>query len=52
MKTKVIKSKVDLPSGVDAEKWIDPDTFLYKGEYYRITPDIKIVKVDISLKKA
>ncbi len=33
------------PDTSDAEKWIDTDTFLYKGKFYTITPQFQVVEV-------
>lgn len=39
------KIKNQLPSASDAEKWVNPDMFVYKGKLYAITPDFKVVEV-------
>lgn len=35
-----------MPDGSDAERWIDPDTFIYKGDIYRLNPDFSITRVN------
>jgi hypothetical protein len=35
-----------LPSPIEAEKWLDPDTFMVKGKIYRIEePDFTIKEI-------
>lgn len=36
-----------IPNTTDAEKWIDEDTFIYKGKRYTITPEWKVVRAKI-----
>jgi hypothetical protein len=48
MNSKILgkNAKGDFPDGPDAERWLDPDRFVYKGEVYRINPDFTISKVN------
>lgn len=29
----------------EASEWIDPETFVYRGEIYRITSDYRFIKI-------
>ena len=37
------KEKQIIPAPSDAEKWIDPDVFKWKGKLWRVLPDMRIV---------
>ena len=39
-----------MPEIADAEKWLDPDTFIFKGERFIVTPDIKVIRAKIKPK--
>jgi len=34
-----------IPDTSQAEKWVTPETFLFKKRLYRITPDCKVIRV-------
>ena len=40
-----------IPDVTDAERWIDPDTFVWKGEAYRINLDFTISKVEYAVSR-
>lgn len=40
------KKRKPNPTTADAEKWLTPETFLYRGVTYRVTPDCKVVRAD------
>ena len=42
---KVNESPNRIPDTSLAEKWIDSETFLYKGKVWKVLPDGKIVEV-------
>jgi hypothetical protein len=29
----------------DADTWLDPENFIYKGSIYYITPDVRIIRI-------
>ncbi len=38
------------PEIADAERWLDPDTFVFEGNTYIVTPDIKVIRAKIKPK--
>ncbi len=42
---KVNETSGKTPDTAQAEKWIDSETFLYKGNVYRVLPDNKVILV-------
>ena len=37
--------KEDIPTSANAEEWLDPDHFIYKGKVWIIKPDFIIEEV-------
>lgn len=40
-----------IPDTSHAESWLTPDVFKYKGQSYRVMPDMKVVKLPANGKK-